>query len=133
MWWPGAEQIAESDMQGHNSIQADLIKWIKSPSEHDHEIVTEEFTIYGEAGQPDYGTLTIRLTIAEGGKAPELKSIKHYLHQYRHALMSYERAAETIKRHLWEILDPIEVRVKIKFNVRGGLKSTLIAWKYSDG
>lgn len=119
-------------MLGHNSINPGLIKTIKSPGEHDHEIFTKEFTVYGEHDQPDYAELTIELTIEKGGKAPELKSIKQYLRQYRSALMSYERAAETIKQHLWEALDPVELRVKIKFNARGGLKSTVTAWEYKN-
>ncbi len=132
MWWRGAEQLAEDDdMKGHEAIRADMLKSIKSPCDHLHTIETTEFSMYGATAKPDYAKLTIELDIKEGSPAPELKSVKKYLHQYRDVLMSYERAAGLLRDHFMGIYDPANVDVNLEFKPRGGLTSTIKTWEWN--
>ncbi len=131
MWWPGADQLAEDDDMGHEAIRADMLKSIKSPCDHLHTIETTEFSMFGSVGKPDYAKLTIELDIKEGSPAPELKSVKFYLAQYRDACMSYERAAGLLRDHFMEIYDPANVDVNLEFKPRGGLTSTIKTWEWN--
>lgn len=112
-------------------IKADALRSIKSPCDHLHTIETTEFTMYGASAKPDYAKLTIELDIKEGEKAPELKSVKKYLHQYRDVCMSYERAAGLLRDHFMEVYDPTNVDVNLEFKPRGGLTSSIKTWEWN--
>ena len=59
------------------------------------EIVCPEFTsVCPKTGQPDFGTLTI--TYVPDRKCVELKSLKHYLQQFRNEGIFYENATNRI-------------------------------------
>jgi NADPH-dependent 7-cyano-7-deazaguanine reductase QueF len=113
-------------------IRADALQSIKSPCNHLHEITSEEFSMFGALGQPDQAKLSIDLDIKEGAPAPELKSVKKYLHQYRDVCMSYERAAMLIRDHFMEVYDPSNVDVTLEFKPRGGLTSNVKTWAWNE-
>lgn len=116
----------------YEEIREDMLKAIPSPCAHTHEIKTEEFTLLGIAGQADFAKLSIDLDIKEGGKAPELRSVKLYLAQYRNCVLSYERAAALLKEHFLSVYDPIHINIILKFKTRGGLASTIETWFWSN-
>lgn len=117
----------------YEGIRADVLRSIPSPCDHMHLIETEEFTLLGQAGKPDYGHLALELDIKEGGKAPELKSVKKYLAQYRDCIVSYERAAGLIRDHFMEAYDPKNVDLTLTFKPRGGIKSKIMTWEWNEG
>lgn len=116
----------------YKSVRSDVLKSITSPCVHSHEIKTEEFTMLGVKGQADFAVLTITLDIADKGNAPELKSVKLYLAQYRNCVMSYERAAGLLLEHFKSEYDPVHINVTLVFKTRGGLTSTIDTWSWSD-
>lgn len=113
-------------------VRADVLKSIKSPCDHLHTIETDEFTLLGAPGQPDQAKLCVELDIKEGDPAPELKSVKKYLHQYRDVCMSYERAATLLRDHFMEVYNPANVDVNLEFKPRGGLSSTIKTWEWNE-
>lgn len=107
------------------SVQQGILKSIPSPGWHEHLIETGEFTFLGASGQADFIDLSLQLQVQEGGKAPELKSVKLYLAQYRNVVMSYERAAWLLKKHFTEIYNPTCLDITLRCQPRGGLRSTI--------
>lgn len=102
----------------------DLLEIIKSPGKHRHEIDSDEFRVEGVPGQPDYGSIHIGMYV--GGRCIELKSLKAYLQSFAWEHMSYERVVQTIWRDLWQVYMPKNLVVELKFNARGGLRSTVV-------
>lgn len=100
-----------------------MLKALPSPGAHTHQITTKEFTILGDYDQPDFGLLTIFMVPNE--LCIELKSFKKYLYQFRNKRISYERVVESIYSDLLEVYNPDELEVEVKFEVRGGLSSTI--------
>ena len=116
----------------YEDISKDVLRSIKSPCDHMHVIETEEFTLYGSKGKPDFGHLVIELDIKEGADAPELKSVKAYFAQYRNCIVSYERAAGLLRDHFMEFYDPSNVDVTLAFKPRGGIKSKIMTWGWNE-
>lgn len=116
----------------YEGIRADVLKSLPSPGKHGHEIETEEFTLLGAHGKPDFGHLAIDLSIEEGGKCPELKSVKKYLAQYRNCVISYERAATLLKDHFVEVYAPENVDITLTFKPRGGIRSKISTWDWGQ-
>ena len=126
MWWQGAEQLAEDDaMSQWDKIDPKVLKCIPAPVSHFHKITTNEFSVFGSPSQPDYATLTLEFNILKGKSCPELKSLKMYLLQYRECVMSYERAAAVLHKHLLEVYSPANLNIKMDFSPRGGLSSQI--------
>lgn len=133
MWWGKADELSEEDENmTYQGVRADVLKSIVSPCDHEHTIETEEFTLLGAAGQPDFGHLSLSLDIEKGAAAPELKSVKAYLHQYRECIISYERAAGLIRDHFMEVYNPINVDLTLTFKTRGGIKSTIMTAELNE-
>lgn len=116
----------------YQDISKDVLFSITSPCDHMHMIETEEFTLLGAVDKPDFGHVAIELDIAEGAKAPELKSVKAYLAQYRECVISYERATGLIRDHFIEVYAPRNVDVTLTFKPRGGIKSRIMAWEWNE-
>lgn len=117
----------------YQGISKDVLLSITSPCDHMHLIETEEFTLLGAVDKPDFGHLAIDLDIKEGGKSPELKSVKAYFAQYRGCVISYERAAGLIRDHFMAVYDPRNVDVTLTFKPRGGIKSKIMTWEWNEG
>lgn len=89
-------------------------------------IETPEFTcLCPVTGQPDFAT--IQLHYVPDARCVELKSYKLYLWAYRNAGAFHEAVTNQILDHLVELLAPRFLRVEAKFNVRGGVYTTVVA------
>jgi NADPH-dependent 7-cyano-7-deazaguanine reductase QueF len=103
----------------------ELLKSIKAPGPHRHEITCEELTFMGSPGQPDFARLIVTLLIKGQAKCPELKSVKEYTTSFRGAHMSYERILDTIWEDFNQVYRPEKICVEIEANIRGGISSRL--------
>ncbi|MDZ7374570.1 MAG: preQ(1) synthase [candidate division KSB1 bacterium] len=90
------------------------------------EIVNEEYTsVCPRTGLPDYGKIIIRYVPDE--KVLELKALKYYFLQYRNKGIFYEHAVNRILDDLVASCQPLEMEVIGEFNVRGGMRSRVVA------
>lgn len=101
--------------------------------EYEIEIVCPEFTsVCPKTGHPDFGTLTI--TYVPNKKCVELKSLKLYLQQFRHAGIFYEHVTNYILEALTGKLNPRWMQLKAAFTPRGGIATTVTAeFEIEDG
>jgi 7-cyano-7-deazaguanine reductase len=76
-------------------------------------------------GQPDYGTIVVVYT--PGPLCVELKSLKLYLWSFRDEGHYFEQVTNLILDDLVRALRPRKLTVIGKFNVRGGIWSTVVA------
>jgi 7-cyano-7-deazaguanine reductase len=96
------------------------------------EIVNEEYTsVCPRTGLPDYGKIIIRYVPDE--KVLELKALKYYFLQYRNLGIFYEHAVNRILDDLVASCEPWEMEVVGEFNVRGGMRSRVVARYVREG
>ena len=96
--------------------------------ERDYEIAFEapEFTcLCPMTGQPDFATIRIRYTPDE--KCVELKSLKLYIWSFRNEGAFHEAVTNRILDDLVRATRPRWMRLEAKFNVRGGIYTTVVA------
>ena len=85
-----------------------------------------EFTcLCPKTGQPDFALLYIdyvpdRICI-------ELKALKLYIWSFRDKGVFHEAVTNQILEHLVDLLQPRYIRLTAKFNVRGGIYTTVVA------
>ncbi len=85
-----------------------------------------EFTcLCPKTGQPDFATL--RLEYIPDALCIELKSLKKYISGYRNIGTYHEAVTNKILSDLEDTLHPRFIRLTAKFNVRGGIYTTVIA------
>ena len=90
------------------------------------EINTPEFTcLCPMTDQPDFADITLRYIPNE--RCVELKSLKQYFWSYRDEGAFHEAVTNKILSDIVEAIDPREAVVTGKFNVRGGLYTTITA------
>jgi len=88
------------------------------------EIETSEFTcLCPKTGQPDFATLS--LEYVPDRLCVELKSLKLYIWSYRHEGHFHEDVTNRILSDLVAVTQPRYMRLRAKFNVRGGLYTTV--------
>ena len=75
-------------------------------------------------GQPDFATLNLEYVPHK--KCVELKSLKLYIWSYRDRGAYHEAVSNQILEDLVDALAPRYLRVTAKFNVRGGLYTTVV-------
>jgi len=75
--------------------------------------------------QPDFGTIDIQY--APGEKLLELKSLKLYLHAYRNVGIFHETVTNAILDDLANALEPRWITVRGDYNLRGGIKTSVVA------
>ncbi|MBU3940397.1 MAG: 7-cyano-7-deazaguanine reductase [Nanoarchaeota archaeon] len=112
-------------MKLEEMIDIGVLKSIKNPTGEQYEIHMHqpELTFMGVEDQPDYGVLD--LFMYPGKRLVELRSLKKYLQQYRMVVISYERFADTVFKHLMEVYEPAYLRLVLSLNPRGGISSTI--------
>ena len=96
--------------------------------ERDYRIHMEipEFTcVCPMTGQPDFATLT--LDYVADKLCVELKSLKLYVWSYREEGAFHEAVTNKILDDLVRATEPRYMRLEAKFNVRGGIHTTVIA------
>ena len=87
-------------------------------------------------GQPDFATLSLEY-IPER-KCVELKSLKLYIWSFRDEGAFHEAVTNRILEDLVKATQPRYMRLSAKFNVRGGIYTSIVAehrkrgWKSSD-
>jgi 7-cyano-7-deazaguanine reductase len=83
-----------------------------------------EVTFLGSENQPDFAELTIEIMYDKS--IIELKSLKKYLYQFRDIHISYERLGASIFKGITARYQPSQLKVQLKFNIRGGISSEVI-------
>ena len=76
-------------------------------------------------GQPDFGTIVVRYT--PDRLCVELKSLKLYLWSFRDEGHFFEQATNQILDDLVRAVKPRRMAVIGRFNVRGGIGTTVVA------
>jgi 7-cyano-7-deazaguanine reductase len=85
-----------------------------------------EFTcLCPRTGQPDFATLL--LEYIPGDACIELKSLKQYVWSYRNEGAFHEAVTNRILGDLVTLLVPRFMRLTARFNVRGGIYTTVVA------
>lgn len=96
--------------------------------ERDYTIRIEipEFTcLCPKTGQPDFATLYLEYVPDQ--RCVELKSLKLYVWAYRDEGAFHEKVTNTILDDLVAATSPRFMRLTAKFNVRGGIDTTVVA------
>jgi len=90
------------------------------------EHVAEEFTsLCPKTGQPDFAAFTI--TYVPDRICIELKSLKLYLWSFRDEGHFHETVTNRILDDLVEALAPRRMTIEADFNVRGGIRTVVVA------
>ena len=111
-----------------------LETFVNPTPKRDYRIHMEipEFTcLCPMTGQPDFATLVLdyfpdRLCV-------ELKSLKLYVWSYRNEGAFHEAVTNQILDHLVSALKPRYMKLEARFNVRGGIYTTVIAEHRNKG
>ena len=91
-----------------------------------------EFTcLCPRTGQPDFATLD--LEYVPDRWCVELKSLKHYIWSFRDRGAFHESVTNEIADHLDDALHPRFLRLMARFNVRGGIYTTVVAERRQPG
>lgn len=91
-----------------------------------------EFTcLCPKTGQPDFATL--HLEYVPDQKCVELKSLKMYIWSYRDEGAFHEKVTNTILDDLVKATEPRFMRLTAKFNVRGGIYTSVVAEHRQSG
>jgi 7-cyano-7-deazaguanine reductase len=96
--------------------------------ERDYEIAIAcpEFTsVCPKTGLPDFGE--IRITYVPDARCVELKSLKHYMIEFRNRGIFYEAVTNQILDDLVALLAPRRMTVEGDFSARGGMKTLVTA------
>jgi len=84
-----------------------------------------------KTGQPDFATLF--LDYIPETACVELKSLKQYVWSFRDEGAFHEAITNEILSDLTAALDPRYARLTARFNVRGGIYTTVVAEHRADG
>ena len=98
-----------------------------NPSERDYTIRMQipEFTcLCPKTGQPDFATLDLEYVPDQ--RCVELKSLKLYIWSFRDRGTFHEAVTNEIADHLTKEMDPRFLRLTARFNVRGGIYTTVV-------
>ncbi len=91
-----------------------------------------EFTcLCPKTGQPDFAELLIEYV--PDRLCVELKSLKLYVWSFRETGAFHEAVTNAILDDLVEVTTPRFMRINAKFNVRGGIYTTVVAEHRQDG
>jgi len=91
-----------------------------------------EFTcLCPKTGQPDFATLD--LEYVPDRSCVELKSLKLYVWSFRDRGAFHEAVTNEIVDHLADAIRPRFLRLTARFNVRGGIHTTIIVERRQPG
>ncbi|HTX24124.1 MAG TPA: preQ(1) synthase [Steroidobacteraceae bacterium] len=91
-----------------------------------------EFTcLCPRTGQPDFATL--ELEYVPDRLCVELKSLKLYMWSFRNRGAFHEAVTNEIASRLAGVLDPRFLRLTARFNVRGGIHTTVVVERRKPG
>ena len=109
------------------SKPSDDLETFDNPSERDYTIRMQipEFTcLCPKTGQPDFATLD--LEYVPDRRCVELKSLKLYIWSFRDRGAFHEAVTNEIADHLARAMDPRFLRLTARFNVRGGIYTSVV-------
>ena len=104
-----------------------LQTFVNPSPRRDYRICMEipEFTcLCPLTGQPDFATLS--LEYVPGPRCVELKSLKQYVWSYRNEGAFHEAVTNRILEDLVRATQPRFMRLSAKFNVRGGIYTSIV-------
>jgi 7-cyano-7-deazaguanine reductase len=91
-----------------------------------------EFTcLCPRTGQPDFATLDLEYVPER--RCVELKSLKLYIWSFRERGAFHEAVTNEIADHLSAAVEARYLRVTARFNVRGGILTTIVAERRQPG
>ncbi len=91
-----------------------------------------EFTcLCPRTGQPDFATLELEYVPHE--RCVELKSLKLYIWSFRERGVFHEAVTNEIADQLHAVLQARFLRLSARFNVRGGIHTTVVAERRQPG
>ncbi len=118
-----------ADLGGTASPVPGLLQKFDNPNpgrDYSIRIRVPEFTcLCPKTGQPDFATLL--LEYVPGDACVELKSFKQYIWSFRSVGAFHEAVTNCILDELVSLLTPRFMRLTARFNVRGGLYTTIVA------
>ena len=92
------------------------------------KIKIPEFTcLCPKSGQPDFATLYINYV--PNKFCIELKSLKLYIVSFRQIGAFHEAVTNQICNDITNVINPNYLKVKAKFNIRGGIYTTIECFK----
>ena len=101
-------------------------------SDYSIRIRIPEFTcLCPKTGQPDFATLY--LDYIPEARCVELKSLKLYTWSYRNEGAFHEAVTQSILNDIVSALEPRYARLTARFNVRGGIYTSVIASHRAEG
>jgi 7-cyano-7-deazaguanine reductase len=109
------------------SKPSDDLETFENPSARDYTIRMQipEFTcLCPKTGQPDFATL--ELEYVPDRRCVELKSLKLYIWSFRDRGAFHEAVTNEIADHLARAMDPRFLRLTARFNVRGGIYTSVV-------
>src|ERR1700738_2861577 len=116
------------------SKPSDDLETFVNPSERDYTIRMQipEFTcLCPKTGQPDFATLD--LEYVPDRLCVELKSLKLYIWSFRDRGAFHEAVTNEIANHLHAAVQARFLRLTARFNVRGGIDTTVVAERRKSG
>ena len=112
----------------------DLETFANPAADRDYTIRMQipEFTcLCPRTGQPDFATLD--LEYVPDRLCVELKSLKLYIWSFRDRGAYHEAVTNEMADHLRATLQPRFLRLTARFNVRGGIDTTVVAERRQQG
>ena len=109
------------------SKPSDDLETFENPSARDYTIRMQipEFTcLCPKTGQPDFATLDLEFVPDQ--RCVELKSLKLYIWSFRDRGAFHEAVTNEIADYLTQVMDPRFLRLTARFNVRGGIYTTVV-------
>ena len=114
--------------------QTELLDNFNNPEKENEYLIkikVPEFTcLCPKTGQPDFATLYINYVPKK--LCIELKSLKLYIASFRQIGTFHEAVTNQICNDLTKIIEPNYLKVEAKFNVRGGIYTTIECFSKSN-
>jgi 7-cyano-7-deazaguanine reductase len=110
------------------------LETFSNPSEQDFTIRIQipEFTcLCPKTGQPDFATL--ELEYVPDRLCVELKALKLYIWSFRDRGAFHEAVTNEIADHIAAATQPRFLRLSARFNVRGGIHTTVVVERRQPG
>ena len=118
-----------TDQHARAGVNARLPKIDTWPNQFPGYTITTRYPEYTsvcpKTGLPDYGTIIIEYEPRKS--CLELRSLKHYLLEYRNLGIFYENAVNRILADIVAATRPVWCVVRGEFTARGGLTTTVEA------
>tara|TARA_B100001013_G_C24412831_1_gene364605 strand:+ start:76 stop:462 length:387 start_codon:yes stop_codon:yes gene_type:complete len=117
-----------------NKNQIELLEHFNNPEKNNDYLIkikVPEFTcLCPKTGQPDFATLYINYV--PNKLCLELKSLKLYFGSFRQIGTFHEAVTNQICNDLTKIIEPSYLKVIAKFNVRGGINTTIESFRIAS-